>query len=117
MIDRDKSIRERAHQIWEAEGRPEGREADHWEQARTELQKLEDESRPTAATVGGKAKRSGGKTAARPAEDDAGTGAAKPRSPSRGKNQSAPAEDVSPLDRDAAVLGEKPASSRKRNPS
>jgi Protein of unknown function (DUF2934) len=27
-------IRARAHQIWEEEGRPEGREAEHWEKAR-----------------------------------------------------------------------------------
>lgn len=30
-------IRERAHQIWEADGRPEGREADHWQQAQDQL--------------------------------------------------------------------------------
>jgi hypothetical protein len=31
------SIRERAYQIWEREGRPHGREYDHWVQARVEL--------------------------------------------------------------------------------
>ena len=30
-------IRARAHQIWEREGRPEGRHLDHWEMASAEL--------------------------------------------------------------------------------
>jgi hypothetical protein len=30
-------IRERAHRLWEQEGKPEGRADEHWEQARTEL--------------------------------------------------------------------------------
>jgi hypothetical protein len=33
----DDSIRERAYQIWEREGRPHGRDYDHWIQARVEL--------------------------------------------------------------------------------
>ncbi len=33
MSDREQKIRERAHAIWEAEGRPEGRESEHWERA------------------------------------------------------------------------------------
>lgn len=31
------AIARRAHEIWEEQGRPEGRSQDHWEQARTEL--------------------------------------------------------------------------------
>ncbi len=34
---RDDLIRERAHAIWEAEGRPDGRRDQHWQQAATEL--------------------------------------------------------------------------------
>ena len=30
-------IRERSYQIWEQEGRPEGRDLDHWLQAEREL--------------------------------------------------------------------------------
>ncbi|WP_245214876.1 DUF2934 domain-containing protein [Roseomonas indoligenes] len=30
-------IRERAHAIWEGEGRPEGRHAEHWQQAEQEM--------------------------------------------------------------------------------
>lgn len=36
MDDMDR-IRQRAHEIWEAEGRPEGRDRDHWQQAEQEL--------------------------------------------------------------------------------
>lgn len=36
MEDSDR-LRHRAHQIWEAEGRPEGRDAEHWAQAQDEL--------------------------------------------------------------------------------
>lgn len=35
-MDQDR-ISRRAHQIWEAEGRPEGRHAEHWAQAQEEL--------------------------------------------------------------------------------
>lgn len=31
-------IRDRAHQLWEAEGRPEGRSEEHWERARQEVE-------------------------------------------------------------------------------
>ena len=36
--DREEKIRERAHLIWEREGRPEGRDAEHWAQARREIE-------------------------------------------------------------------------------
>lgn len=35
--DRDERIRKRAHEIWEQEGRPDGKEQDHWERAEREL--------------------------------------------------------------------------------
>jgi hypothetical protein len=38
-MDNTERIRQRAHQIWEAEGRPEGRQAEHWAQAEGELQR------------------------------------------------------------------------------
>lgn len=34
MVDREQRIRKRAYEIWEGEGRPEGREAEHWDRAR-----------------------------------------------------------------------------------
>jgi hypothetical protein len=33
----EEAIRRRAHEIWEREGRPEGKQAEHWERARAEL--------------------------------------------------------------------------------
>ena len=36
-MDRQEEIRLRAHQIWEAEGRPDGKEAEHWARAEQEL--------------------------------------------------------------------------------
>ncbi|HLN25429.1 MAG TPA: DUF2934 domain-containing protein [Patescibacteria group bacterium] len=36
----EEKIRQRAFEIWEAEGRPEGREQDHWLQAQTEISRL-----------------------------------------------------------------------------
>lgn len=38
MQPRESEIRERSYQIWESEGRPEGRAWDHWLRAETELQ-------------------------------------------------------------------------------
>lgn len=35
--DREERIRERAHEIWEQEGRPQGRHDDHWERATREV--------------------------------------------------------------------------------
>jgi len=32
--DREERIRARAYQLWERDGRPEGREAHHWEEAK-----------------------------------------------------------------------------------
>ena len=37
MSDED-CIRRRAHEIWEREGRPEGRHAEHWARARREIE-------------------------------------------------------------------------------
>jgi hypothetical protein len=37
MTDRVDRIRERAHQIWEEQGRPEGRELEHWHEAERQL--------------------------------------------------------------------------------
>jgi hypothetical protein len=37
MLPDDEQIRQRAYEIWEREGRPEGREAEHWRMAADEL--------------------------------------------------------------------------------
>jgi hypothetical protein len=36
MVD-EAIIRQRAHAIWEAQGKPDGQHLEHWEQARREL--------------------------------------------------------------------------------
>ena len=44
----DTLIRERAYAIWEREGRPEGRERHHWEQAAREVLAAGEAPRPSA---------------------------------------------------------------------
>jgi hypothetical protein len=47
MVDMDeieRRIRERAHQLWEREGRPEGRDAVHWDMAKEQIA-IEDNQR------------------------------------------------------------------------
>jgi len=38
----DHPIRKRAHQIWEEEGRPDGKHEEHWRRAKSEVHGLED---------------------------------------------------------------------------
>jgi hypothetical protein len=45
--DNEQLVRDRAYQIWEEEGRPEGREQLHWDRATREMQALRDGNRPT----------------------------------------------------------------------
>src|SRR5690606_40226979 len=47
MDDRDERIRQRAHAIWEEEGRPEGREYSHWLRARAAIRAEEAEAEPS----------------------------------------------------------------------
>jgi hypothetical protein len=37
LEDRETRIRQRAHAIWEAEGRPEGQDEAHWKRAAAEI--------------------------------------------------------------------------------
>ena len=46
--DLGERIRQRAYEIWEREGRPEGREQEHWEQAEREVAKSRSSSRQAA---------------------------------------------------------------------
>jgi hypothetical protein len=46
IADRQAEITKRAHAIWEREGRPEGKAADHWQRAEAEIAA---ESTPKAA--------------------------------------------------------------------
>jgi hypothetical protein len=40
----EQRIRERAHQIWEREGRPEGKSDEHWQRAQAEIAAEESEA-------------------------------------------------------------------------
>lgn len=40
--DRDERIRQRAHEIWEREGRKEGSEAENWQRAEREVRQEEE---------------------------------------------------------------------------
>ena len=44
--DDEQMVRARAHQIWEEEGRPEGREQLHWERAVREIREIRDGQKP-----------------------------------------------------------------------
>ena len=48
MKDRTRRIEERAHSLWEMEGRPHGRDAQHWQQAEREID-TEDAAKASAA--------------------------------------------------------------------
>jgi len=52
-MDRQEEIRLRAHQIWEAEGRPDGKEAEHWARAEQELNGRDGDSGAGDQTEGG----------------------------------------------------------------
>lgn len=47
--DREARIRHRAHAIWEKEGRPEGRDREHWERATAEVEAEERADEPDDA--------------------------------------------------------------------
>jgi Protein of unknown function (DUF2934) len=65
----EERIRTRAYELWEAEGRPGGREVEHWLQAAQEVAAANGESRVTAAAPPARRTRSatGGSTARRTA--------------------------------------------------
>ena len=45
MMDREQLVRERAYVIWDTEGRPAGREQEHWDRAVREINEQEPEDR------------------------------------------------------------------------
>ncbi|HET6468412.1 MAG TPA: DUF2934 domain-containing protein [Geminicoccaceae bacterium] len=50
MTDREQRIRNRAFELWERAGRPEGRQAEHWQEAEREIR--EEEERTGAHGMG-----------------------------------------------------------------
>ena len=51
MSDTDDRIRERAHAIWEAQGHPEGKAEEHWQQAADEIALLDQQASADAGGV------------------------------------------------------------------
>ncbi|MFK3971886.1 DUF2934 domain-containing protein [Pseudomonas sp. NPDC087358] len=62
----DKRIKELAHQIWESEGEPHGRDAEHWEMAR-KLFDAESKAKKTTATGKSAKSKLDGKAEPKPA--------------------------------------------------
>lgn len=54
----EKAIKERAYHIWENEGRPHGRDREHWERASREIE-AEAKKRPGKATTVARTKPAG----------------------------------------------------------
>ena len=75
--DRQDRIRQRAHEIWEQAGRPEGAHQEHWEQATAEID-----------GVSAKPKKAAKKADAKPAKAAAKPKAAKPAAAKSGKAKS-----------------------------
>jgi hypothetical protein len=75
--DRQDRIRQRAHEIWEQAGRPEGAHQEHWEQAPAEIDGAVAKPKKTAK-----------KAAAKPVKADAKPKAAKPAAAKSGKAKS-----------------------------
>jgi hypothetical protein len=65
-MSREKLVRDTAYEIWEAEGRPEGRDSEHWRLAEERISKGEAaQGKSKTATVS--KERSKKETAAKPA--------------------------------------------------
>ncbi|WP_312170915.1 DUF2934 domain-containing protein [Stutzerimonas kunmingensis] len=47
----DEQIRQRAYEIWQAEGQPEGKESEHWQRARDEMEPFYKEGNAEAGSV------------------------------------------------------------------
>jgi len=82
--DRENRIREKAHQIWEKEGRPHGHDKRHWDEAEREL-----DTDGSPAVPGG-APKARGRAKATPAAPAAKTSAvtktaARPKAPPRAR--------------------------------
>jgi hypothetical protein len=75
--DRQDRIRQRAHEIWEQAGRPEGAHQEHWEQATAEIDGAASKPKKTAK-----------KAAAKPVKAAAKPKAAKPAAAKSGKAKS-----------------------------
>lgn len=98
----DDRIRKRAHEIWEEEGRPEGRHSEHWEQAVRDV---------TGASSGSKGagKTKADSTAAPQAKQGKTAAAAKPASDKSASSKSAAPKSTTPKSTASKPTAEKAA--------
>lgn len=124
MEDRERQVRERAYAIWEREGRPAGKERQHWEQAAqdvdAEQRSAVDETGPRAGVISasgrsrattGEPTASGGKKSPAGGAQKAIRGAAKKASGTDAKKAAGP--DATKA---AGPVAKKPSRSKKQKP-
>jgi hypothetical protein len=103
MDDREQRIRDRAYAIWQREGRPEGQEREHWQQA---MREIDGEAGRAGAPAGG---GDMGATGEAPSGSPG-------KSPSRKKAGTA-GEKGSPKEKPAAAAKAKPAAATREKPA
>ena len=71
--DRHERIRQRAHEIWEQAGRPEGAHMEHWDQATAEIDAVGKPNKAAKKTAAAKADKPKAAKAEKPAKAKAPT--------------------------------------------
>ncbi|GLS32500.1 Protein of unknown function [Mesorhizobium albiziae] len=93
--DREERVRQRAHEIWEREGRPHGHEKKHWEQASTEVDAEQDSKSADAAPATGTSPPVEKPGSKRRAAKTTQTKASKPAGPAKSTSKRTPARSKS----------------------
>jgi hypothetical protein len=122
MEELERRIRDRAYAIWEREGRPKGRDRQHWEQATREIDAERDPARQGEAPSGdprGTAGEAGAARSAGTPPSDAVGDSARKVVPASGKKAAASASGPTAKKSAAAEAGreaKKPGRSKKDKP-
>nr|WP_210201736.1 DUF2934 domain-containing protein [Mesorhizobium loti] len=104
--DRQERIRQRAHEIWEREGRPHGAHERHWHQAAGEIEAEQSNGKKLTRTAG-----------AKPAKTAAPTKAAKPKAAAKPVKTPAKAAATAKAAKPVAKVAEaKPATKKAAKP-
>ncbi|RVD55574.1 DUF2934 domain-containing protein [Mesorhizobium sp. M2D.F.Ca.ET.185.01.1.1] len=77
--DRHERIRQRAHEIWEKAGRPEGAHMEHWEQAAAEIYAAGKPKKAAKKAAAAKVEKPKAAKAEKPAKAPAKANSAKPK--------------------------------------
>ena len=86
-MNREMRIRERAYQIWQDEGRPDGKAGEHWEKARRMIEGEEQTPAKGTKTQGRKPRSRKGTAASFAETVPHGAGANGENPPARGRSQ------------------------------